>query len=169
MSRLLSRDEHGLRMYYDVWDPGRALPGTVNEVAREALALAASDVLQGYIDGVGIARFAKDGVSLWTLSNPGDLPFEDILRAISRAFEPEAYALAVVEAMFTEDTGAVGGLRCRAALGDDLIELKGVRTGPNSTGEWTLRRGRVEDDRGRWLGVPPTVPIELPMLGAAEA
>lgn len=164
-----------LRAAFDVWPVGAPLPATAEDVARGALALTLRDVVAGSAATVHLVRFAEDGVSLWLLDALAGVRIEDLVRAIARLYVPSAYAVAVVQPMRTPGDTTVRGVHVRAAHHDDLIELQGDVVGADGPLEgrsivtWTARSTRLTDVRARWIGVPPTVDIDLPLLDAGEA
>lgn len=162
-----------LRVAFDVWPPGAPLPATLDDVARAAFAVTLSEVIAGRAATVNLVRFAADGASVWRLDALEGVGVEDFVRAVVQAFEPHAFAVAVVQPMKAQGDPTVRGVHCKAMLGDEVIELVGdVVDGPlhaRSVPTWRRRAGRATDDRGRWIGVPPTVEIRLPMRDAADA
>jgi hypothetical protein len=164
-----------LRAAFDVWPAGQALPANVDDVARGAFALTLRDLLNGRGATVNLVRFADDGVSVWLLDALDRVTLEDFVRAVAGAFEPAAFAVAVVQPMKAPGDPTVRGVHCRAMFGDDLLDLSGEVAGADGPVDargvpnWTVRKGRANDDRGRWIGVPPTIEIRLPMLGIAES
>ncbi len=133
------------------------------------------DTLHDRAAPLNIVRFADDGVSIWMVDHLGQLRLDDFVRAIAQVHLPAAHAVAVVQPLRQGGDPTLRGVHCRAAYHDEIIELSGEVEGAGgppegrSVPKWRVRTGRVTDDRGRWIGVPPTVPIELPMLDAAEA
>lgn len=164
-----------LRAAFNLWPPGTPLPTVVDDVARAALALTLTDLLRGRGANVQIVRFADDEVSVWLLDALDGVTLQDLVRAVAGAFEPAAFAIGAVQPMRADGDPTVRGVHCRAMLGDAIIELTGKVTGlagppeQRDVPEWTPRRGHAHADEARWLGVPPTVGISLPMLGAAQA
>lgn len=164
-----------LRAAFDVWPKGRALPRTAEEVARAGFALLLRDLLHDRAAPLNIVRFADDGVSIWMVDNLGRISLDDFVRAVAQIHLPPAHAIAALQPMRAEGDAAIHGVHCRAAFHDDIVELAGEVEGSEgppegrSVPKWKMRSGRVNDDRGRWIGVKPTIEIELPMLGAAES
>lgn len=167
-------DEANLRVAFNVLPKGVPLPSDVDETARLAIALLQRDLLYGDGAPINVVRFAKDGVSLWLLDNLSHISIEDFVRAVARAFEPHAFAIAVLQPMTKVADKKVYGLHCRAAHGDALIELRGDAVDgaideARSIPSWQLRRGQATTDDGRWIGVPPKVWVALPMITRHEA
>ncbi len=169
-------DPSNLRAAFDVWPADRPAPESVDDVLRGALAVTGAEILRGPRALLFILRVADDGASLWKADAlPPGVSVEDLVRAIAGQFEPAAHAMAVVQPMRAPGDPTVRGVWGRAMLGDDVVEARGKVEGADGPPEarkvhrWELRHGRATDDRGRWIGVPPTVAIHLPMLDAAEA
>ena len=162
-----------LRAAFGLWDEGKPLPRDARSVARAALQITVGDMLRGRGANLILVRFADDDVSEWRLDALHRLAMVDLIRAVAGALEPAAYAIALIQPMHAPSDPTLRGVHCRAACGDELFELTGdVVYNPgqeSSIPTWAGREGRVTDPTGRWIGVPPTVPIALPMLGVGEA
>lgn len=159
-----------LRAAFDLWPAGRPLPRDVDAVARAALELALGDVLGPRATTVHLVRFAEDDVSVWLADAIEPVSLDDFVRAVAGFALPPAYAVAALLPMRAGGAAAppgapVHGVVLRAACGDALIELVGHVERPGEVARWSARHGRAHDDRGRWIGVPPTVEVSLPMLG----
>ena len=163
-----------LRAALNVWPADKPL-STPDDVARAAFAITLGDVLAGEGAAINLLRFAEDGGSVWLLDALEGVSIEDFVRAVAGVFEPAAYAIAVIQPMYAPGDPALRGVTCRAALGDDVIELTGevapVPGQPDArhVPQWNVRRGRTHTDAARWIGVPPTVEVRLPMFGVGEA
>ncbi|MFM2247244.1 MAG: hypothetical protein RL071_3318 [Pseudomonadota bacterium] len=164
----------GLRAQLDAAPAGPPL-ASADEVARSALGLTLGALLAGQGGAFQIVRFAEDGGSVWVADGLKGLSMDDLVRAIAGALQPPAYAMALVQPLRAAGDPTIRGVQCRAMRGDDIAELRADVTGADGpaagrgVGAWAGRRGRTSDDRSRWIGVPPTVPVTLPMLGVAEA
>lgn len=164
-----------LRAAFDLWPPGRPMPTTADDVAKAALGLTVGDVFAGRGAPLMVLRFARDDVSMWLLDALAGVSIEDFVRAVARRYEPHAYAMAVVRPMWAAPDPTVRGVTCRAVCGDDLVEVTGRVQGADGPPDeralvdFEARAARLTEPKTRWIGVPPTVDVDLPMLDAGEA
>ncbi len=167
-------DQANLRVAFPTWPKGTPHPPDVQSVAMASLSMLAEELLLGSGAPITVVRFARDGLSIWRLDALAHITIEDFVRACARAFEPHAYAIAVVQPMRRAGDARVAGLHCRAAFGDDFIEVQGDAVQPAIDAlpvvpSWTARRGQARTDAARWIGVPPTTWIALPMISRHDA
>jgi hypothetical protein len=164
-----------LRAAFEVWPAGRPLPTTADEAVSGAFDMVLNDVVVGRAATANLIRYAEDGVSVWQVDAVMGMTFEDLIRGVACAFEPAAYAMVVVQPMHAPGDPTVRAVHCRAHVRDELLEVTGDVVGADGPIEgrtipsWRIRRGTATTDAGRWIGVKPTIALELPLLGAGEA
>jgi hypothetical protein len=164
-----------LRAAFEVWPAGRPLPTTPDEAVTGAFDLVLNDVVVGRAATANLIRYADDGVSVWMVDAVVGMSFEDLIRGVACAFEPPAYAMVVVQPMHAPGDPTVRGVHCRAHVRDDLMEITGDVVGADGPVEgrtipsWRVRRGTASSDAGRWIGVRPSVELELPLVAEGDA
>lgn len=164
-----------LRVRLDIWPPGQRLPRDATEAGLAAVKSFWSATRRDDAPAVRMVRFAEDGVSDWQMDAIVGVDLNDMVRAVATAFEPHAYGVVVVQPMRAPGDPTVRGVAALSAWREALVSLQGEVQGldgpleARSVGRWTRREAQIHDDRARLIGVPPSVEVRLPLLGAGEA
>lgn len=165
--------EPDVRMTCGRWNHELRRPDGVEGLAELGARIILPILASGGLNGaVPMVRATEFGWELWLLGHEQPVPFDDVVRAVSRRDESDGLVIGGV-ALFGGVTPEVPAVRFLAEHTAGRMERWVVLNRPDGPSGritfGTTYQRPLDPAAARWFGVTPSLDVEITATGAAEA